>query len=152
MSGRGKGGKVKGKSKTLFNVWTSIPRRSYPPDPRWMRWCRSSNLLGCRHGIPGRWGPRVGRLRVLLDCNKIYRKFSDFKLRLIEQSNILRCHQICVQNGQSAYSIFKTLYADWAIAKHGEKISYNNSYNNNECLSKSLKFEFFYCYINYDNM
>jgi hypothetical protein len=31
------------------------------------------------------------------------------------QSNILRCHQICVQNGRSAYSIFKTLYADWAI-------------------------------------
>ncbi len=33
----------------------------------------------------------------------------------MEQSNILCCHQICVQNCQSAYSSFKTLYADWAI-------------------------------------
>jgi hypothetical protein len=33
----------------------------------------------------------------------------------MEQCNILRCHKICVQNGQSVYSIFKTLYADWAI-------------------------------------
>jgi hypothetical protein len=58
------------------------------------------------------------RRAALSSINKIntkYRKFSDFKSRLIEQSNILRCHQICFQNGQSAYSIFKTLYADWAI-------------------------------------
>jgi hypothetical protein len=40
------------------------------------------------------------------------------------QSNILRCHQICVQNGQSAYSIFKTLYADWAILETNLIISY----------------------------
>jgi hypothetical protein len=30
---------------------------------------------------------------------------------LMEQSNIQCCHQICVQNCQSAYSNFKTLYA-----------------------------------------
>jgi hypothetical protein len=38
----------------------------------------------------------------------------------MKQCNILRCHLICVQNGQSAYSIFKTLYADWAILDTNE--------------------------------